>query len=338
MPKDVVSVVVPVYRAERFLDQCIASILGQSLQNLELILVDDESPDRSGDICDAWAARDSRVRVLHQANGGVSAARNAGLRAASGSHIAFVDADDWVSPNMLATLLSAMTDARADVGVCAYFVATPDGVTSPGAMFERMELTRGEALKHLCLPNHLGVMVWNKLFRADLLKNIHFESTPQSQSEDFDLVVKVLRIAQRIVFVPNPMYFYRQTGQSLMHQGTISMSGVEIAVGLRSYIKEFFPELLVYADYLHCSYLVDTYLEICRRPLEPAYRDFLRSAQPVIRSVWLDTRRGVLAGEVTESRKRVLLWWMISRWPRVFERAYAPTLMLHRRLRGATVY
>ena len=100
------SVIVPVYKVEAYLDECVESILNQTYTDLELILVDDGSPDRSGEMCDAWAERDSRVRVIHKPNGGVCSARNAGLDAARGEYAAFVDSDDWLDPGMYEAMLA----------------------------------------------------------------------------------------------------------------------------------------------------------------------------------------------------------------------------------------
>ncbi len=122
-----VSVIVPVYKAQDFLPKCVDSILSQTEESLELILVDDGSPDRSGAICDAYAARDSRVRVIHQKNAGVSAARNAGILAAEGRYVGFVDSDDWIDPDMFSRLLTVAQETGADVVMCDATTVYSDG-------------------------------------------------------------------------------------------------------------------------------------------------------------------------------------------------------------------
>ena len=125
------SVIVPVYNAEAYLDVCIRSILGQTYADLELILVDDGSPDRSGTMCDAWAKQDNRIRVIHKDNGGVCSARNAGLDAAKGEYIAFVDSDDWIEPNMYETMMEKVHVYGCDVVLCDCVKDTPGGCCSP---------------------------------------------------------------------------------------------------------------------------------------------------------------------------------------------------------------
>jgi glycosyltransferase involved in cell wall biosynthesis len=114
MPK--VSIIVPVYNAEKYLQECVESVLGQTLSDIELILVDDGSTDSSPTLCDQYAAQDRRVKVIHKPNGRAASARNAGLRVASGEYVAFVDADDWISPDMYEKMLQT----NADVTLCDY--------------------------------------------------------------------------------------------------------------------------------------------------------------------------------------------------------------------------
>lgn len=113
-----ISVIVPVYKTEKYLDRCIQSIVDQTYKNLEIILVDDGSPDNCPAMCDAWAAKDGRVQVIHKENGGVSTARNAGISIARGVFFAFVDSDDWIAPNMIRSLLDLQKESQADVTGC----------------------------------------------------------------------------------------------------------------------------------------------------------------------------------------------------------------------------
>lgn len=113
-----ISVIVPIYKVEQYLNRCVQSIVDQTYKNLEIILVDDGSPDNSPAMCDAWAEKDDRVQVVHKKNGGVSSARNAGLDAANGAYIGFVDGDDYIEPDMYAQLLQAIQKDSSDMAVC----------------------------------------------------------------------------------------------------------------------------------------------------------------------------------------------------------------------------
>ena len=119
---DKISIIVPVYRAEKFLPQCIESILGQTYENLEILLVDDGSPDKCGEICDEYAKQDSRICVIHQTNAGESAARNTGLDKASGAYIGFVDADDWIEPKMYERMYDGIKLSGSQIAACGWMI------------------------------------------------------------------------------------------------------------------------------------------------------------------------------------------------------------------------
>ncbi len=129
-----VSVIVPIYKAQDFLSKCVDSVLLQDEESLELVLVDDGSPDHSGKICDAYAGKDHRVKVIHQGNAGVSAARNAGIQAAEGRYIGFVDSDDWIDPDMFSRMLKVAEETKADVVMCDATTVYSDGRTQADTM------------------------------------------------------------------------------------------------------------------------------------------------------------------------------------------------------------
>lgn len=173
MPK--LSIVVPVYGVEPYLPKCIDSILNQTYRDFELILVDDGSPDSCGAICEEYAARDGRIHVIHQENQGVSAARNAGLDMARGEYLGFVDPDDWIQPEMYATLISALEENQADVAACGFqYVSQGQAEPRPGltnaAVYDRMEMLAAVFGK----PNPFGGGNCNKLFRRSKNFGVRF--------------------------------------------------------------------------------------------------------------------------------------------------------------------
>ena len=127
MDNVLISVIVPVYKVEDCLDKCVRSIAGQTYTDLEIILVDDGSPDRCGAICDAWAQKDSRVHVIHKQNGGLSDARNAGMKIATGQFVSFIDSDDWIDPDFLEVLMTAMKEQNAQIAECAVELVDESG-------------------------------------------------------------------------------------------------------------------------------------------------------------------------------------------------------------------
>ncbi len=204
-----ISVVVPVYKTEKYLPQCIESILAQSFEDFELLLVDDGSPDGSGAICDGYAARDGRIRVFHTENHGVSEARNTGIKESVGEYIAFCDSDDRVGRDWLRHMYGAA-------------VASGAGICSGGMILEytdRLAEIKGregvfsanDAVREL-LAEKFSVNVWNKLFRKDLFDNVEFP--PGRSSEDVITTALLFEAADSVIGIPAADYFYRQRKNS----------------------------------------------------------------------------------------------------------------------------
>ena len=177
-----ISVIVPVYKAENCLSQCVDSILAQTFQDFEILLIDDGSPDQSGALCDEYAAKDSRIRVFHKENGGVSSARNLGLAQAAGTYIAFADSDDWMEPEELETLYGLIVEHGADSAGCAHNNVSPDGGTVlpeggalPAGVYGPEEIMTGivdRLMGHrLEQPGQpvLNGYIWRFLFSRDII-------------------------------------------------------------------------------------------------------------------------------------------------------------------------
>ncbi len=215
--REKITVIIPVYKAEKYLARSVESVLTQTYKNLEVILVDDGSPDGSGALCEDYAERDSRVRVLHRENGGAAAARNAGLDAATGDYIAFVDADDHVAPDMLEKLYAALTDAGADMSLCG--VTYVDGedkplmdlppmaaeVIGPKAFYERMEFAP-EAWRY--------IVPWNRLHRRALFDNIRFREGRICEDEILSTEQTIL--CKTIAVIPDVLYYDVRREASVM--------------------------------------------------------------------------------------------------------------------------
>ena len=184
MEKPLLSVIVPVYKVEEYLDECIRSIVSQTYENLELLLVDDGSPDRSGEICDAWAAKDSRVRVIHKENAGAGAARNAALDAAKGELIGFVDSDDYISTQMYEHLYS-MLDETTDIAECSYVSVTEGGTSFPELSQKVSRYTPQEAMACHIADTCFRQLIWNKLYRRGVIGNIRFPEQTVIDDEFF---------------------------------------------------------------------------------------------------------------------------------------------------------
>ena len=210
MKEALISVIVPVYKIEQYLDRCAQSIVTQSYDNLEIILVDDGSPDNCGVMCDAWAARDSRIRVIHKKNGGLSDARNAGIRASTGEYVVFVDSDDFIEPQMIEKLYTAAVKYDVPLAICRVHcmddlgnpTGESDGLCMPGECLDAEQL----------LPlfyqasGQFYIVAWNKLYHRSLLKG---ELFPVGKwHEDEFVAAQIIWNAQRIALVDHVGYYY----------------------------------------------------------------------------------------------------------------------------------
>lgn len=216
---DLVSIVVPVYNVEAYLATCVDSLLAQTWQQLEVILVDDGSSDRSGGICDGYAAVDRRVRVVHQANSGLSSARNRGIGMARGRWLLFVDSDDWVDHEAVEVLVSEVLGAGADVAIAGLRRVTAVGADCGESLISaRQVLVGGEALTALMGSRHtLFVVACGKLFRRTLFEDVEF---PLGRLHEDEFVAhRVLGRSRRVVVVDRALYFYRQHPRSIMGSG-----------------------------------------------------------------------------------------------------------------------
>ncbi len=210
-PENMISIIVPVYKVEPYLRQCVDSILNQTYSDLEVLLIDDGSPDKCGEICDEYAAADSRVRVIHKLNGGISSARNAGLDAATGEYIGFVDSDDWIEPRMFEVLLNALTEADADISICDYWLEYASGREIACGFTDRTLC--GYEVTSALVQNEFGNTVWNKLFRKHCWLDIRFPLF--RKYEDVATVYRTILSTETITVKSNPLYHYRKRAGSI---------------------------------------------------------------------------------------------------------------------------
>lgn len=221
MMNGLITIIVPVYKVEEYLVRCVDSILAQTYANLEIILVDDGSPDNSGKICDAYAEKDDRIKVIHKENGGLSDARNAGIAQASGSYLTFLDSDDWIHESYIAYLYGLLRDNAAEISLCKFLkvineevpIEPSEGkvdVLSNDAVLERY-IDLGDVF-HPQL-----VMACGKLFKAELFDTIRF---PVGRlHEDEFTTYKLFHYAKKTVLSTKPLYYYWQREDSIMGLG-----------------------------------------------------------------------------------------------------------------------
>lgn len=272
MANPIISVIVPVYNIREQLNRCVDSLLRQTETNLEILLVDDGSSDGSGQICDLYADADARVRVIHKENGGLSAARNTGIEQARGDYFAFVDGDDFVSPDYLEVLLRACLEHGVPLAACGYVVYYGPERQTETCGPEPFLLTGEEAFKDiLTMKNRIHVVAWNKLYARSLFENGSVRYPEGKCHEDVFTTWRLCVAAEKVAYVNRPCYYYVQREGSIM--GTRfrekRLDALEALEMMRPYIEENSPVF----DREYQYYVFATYLTMLNAMADSGYAD-----------------------------------------------------------------
>lgn len=245
----VFSVIVPVYNVEQYIDRCIQSILDQSYRNFELILVDDGSSDNSGTICDKYVVDDKRVKIIHQENKGLSAARNVGMELAKGEYLYFVDSDDWIEKETLQVLADEIRLNKSDVIIFGYKEVTRT-VTNSIIMIESKEYIDAGIVKENLICDKWRNYVWNKCFRRKLFTGIEF---PVGRIyEDLYIVPTVVYGAKIISVLPDVLYNYNRENVSSVTSFTNSSKEYDFFIAVLQNYKLAVSKNLTYAEFCKC--------------------------------------------------------------------------------------
>lgn len=237
-----ISVIVPVYKVEAYLPRCVDSILRQTYQDFELILVDDGSPDRCGMLCDEYAEKDNRIKVIHKKNGGLSDARNAGLSIADGAYFAFVDSDDWVTPDYLEKLLSGLLSTDSDICECEK-INTFASSELPFVEATQCTYETQDALELLIKDQVFHQYVWNKLYKRECLKEIKFEVGKTNEDEFW--TYQVFGNARHVTKISDILYYYFQREDSIMGTGFSlkRLDALEAKLQRQIYLEQNFTQV-----------------------------------------------------------------------------------------------
>ena len=223
------SIIIPVYKVESYLDECVKSVIGQTFRDIEVILVDDGSPDRCPQMCDEWVEKDNRIKVVHKPNGGLSSARNAGLKAATGEYIGFVDSDDYIDATMYEDLMRVMRQDERIMVVSSPIIRNTGGVFTPYKV-GTYEYKDGDTMPFsrymkMFLGLSMDATVWNKLYRREFIQTLFREGR---NNEDYLFMyynVKSLYGSDKLLAVSDkPHYYYRDSPQSICHQAKTSVN------------------------------------------------------------------------------------------------------------------
>ena len=259
-----ISVIIPIYNLEDYIDKCVGSIVRQTYQKLEIILVDDGSTDGSGRICDLWRERDGRIRVVHQPNRGVSAARNAGLDICKGEAIAFVDPDDWIESEMYEKLLSRMNRDNSDIAICSARRVDDAGKTIGGSFVHDTVYDAPQALSELIKQRNVKQIVGDKLYKRAVTEDFRFEEG--KAFEDVFWMYQAIGHAGRISLTSDVFFNHYMREGSATHTA-FSVKNLDALDGYEhscEYIKENYPDL--YDDVL------SAYMGYCMNFLQKALK------------------------------------------------------------------
>ena len=307
---ELISVIVPVYKVERYLQRCLNSILCQTYTDLEIILIDDGSPDQCGEICDIFANKDKRIRTVHKINGGLSEARNTGLDIATGKYIVFVDSDDYIESNMIEKLYLAFTDYDADMSICNFKMVDENGHLlankEHSIILSNEVITGNEALLRLATPGNVSyVVAWNKMYSKVLFNDVRF---PQGKIHEDEFVSHhLLGKCRKVACITDVGYNYVQRGGSIMATENLNA---------RLDKAEALIDRAVYLDSKGLRDKASTIYYDVGMELNHDYKNDLSNTTKIKSMIRLFRRKYYLSGYCTFKQKLQLLIFCLS--PNIF--------------------
>lgn len=262
MENDLISIIMPVYKVEEYLEKCIESVLKQTYTNLQIILVDDGSPDNCGKICDEYAKKDPRIEVIHKVNGGLSDARNVGIAKAKGKYIGFVDSDDYIKEDMYEILINLIKEYDADVSICNLYDVIDGKEYIRNNENGIQKYSRLEILKEVLLDKNIQSYAWNKLYKKELFDEIKYPIG--KKYEDIGTTFYVFEKCNKIVVTSKPEYYYLKRSDSLVNNVTEStiLDYTDIIIQRYLYTQKNIEELRKYNNYYLAKTLITAHNDI----------------------------------------------------------------------------
>ncbi len=274
MGNKLISIIVPIYKVEKYLHRCIDSICKQTYSNLEIILVDDGSPDNCGKICDEYAKKDERIKVIHKQNGGLSDARNYGLKIANGEYIGFVDSDDYIKEDMFETLYKLSEENKADISIVSFYEMIEDHLISVRKSGELQIMDKIEAIKEILIDTKIQSYAWNKLFKRELFNDIQF---PVGKNfEDIATTLILFEKCNKVVRLEEPKYYYVRRNESIIGIRNVKTYNDYMDVILEKYLylKDKYPEIEIYNAYNFIINMIWVYTIIVSYDIKELYTKF----------------------------------------------------------------
>ena len=314
MNRDVlVSVIVPVYNVENYLDECVMSIVHQTYRNLEIILVDDGSTDRSGEMCDGYT--DTRIKVVHQENKGQASARNTGLEIKTGELLLFIDSDDVISPVMVETMVECLEQTGSSIVCCDYTRKYGRLQQKKGGIVKVFD--QYEAISHMYDDKAYNTYTWNKLFKSQIMENIRFPDGKRMY-EEVETVYQALKKSDKVAYVLSALYYYRKRRGSLVnsmdpkHAGYWIKSLNRIMADVKRNSEKTYNDMKCNSA-AQCLYFVNAVLRIQKKPprrLVVKLQKFLKNNPQfiTIKTIKIQNRIGLLLFGVSADLYCAIYW------------------------------
>ena len=310
-----VSVIVPVYKVEEYLNRCVESIASQTYKNLEIILVDDGSPDKCPQKCDEWAKKDSRILVIHKQNGGLASARNAGLKIASGQFISFIDSDDYIEPDLYQNLIPVFSNENADIVEFGYKEVFDDGSVEPHPMHSG-PINKEVAVKHLLLwDGRVRSFAWNKIFRFDSIRDLWFDESLK-YGEDTPFSFLAIDKCATYIQVEGCYYNYLRrtnslTGNSFNKNKMLTLKASQIIL---DYCRNCRPQ---YCELALCSLGINSVFVLRNLLLSENWRNDFMEEYYAIKKILKGTPVSLIFKNT--SFYFFVKWWIARSLPTLFE-------------------
>ena len=261
-----ISVIIPIYNVEKYLKRCIESVIKQTYSDLEIILVDDGSQDGCAKICDEYKKKDERIIVIHKKNGGLSDARNVGIKVATGEIISYIDSDDYLDLDMYEKMIKAMEEKNADIVVCGTNIDYEDGHTKVKCEKEEKSFNREEALIELNSFKSFDMAVWNKLYKREVVDKIEFPVG--KKSEDYFVMYQYFARAKKVVIINQAKYHYFQRSNSISRGKNVTHDYIEGSKSQKEFFEKNFPDLNYVGNTAYAFSYIATYNRYIKNELK----------------------------------------------------------------------
>lgn len=282
---ELISVIVPVYNVQKYLEKCVNSIINQTYKNIEIILVDDGSKDSSGKLCDELKRKDNRIKVIHKKNGGLSDARNTGIKMSNGSYIGFVDSDDYIKEDMFEILYNLNKDYSADISIVSFYEIYNGTLISVRDSNKLEELTKIEAIKELLIDTKIQSYAWNKLFKRELFDSIQFPIN--KNYEDIATTLLLFEKANKVVLLEEPKYYYARRDDSILGKRSFKTykDYLEVIYDKYFYLEGKYKEINIYNVYNFVLNTIRGYTNIVTADLSELNGEFEKHYELLVKLV-----------------------------------------------------